>query len=87
MNPLLMQLADTIGLLGVAFYLGSYAALQFGRLDGSSAVYTGLNLAAASCVLVSLASNFNLSSLLIQMFWIGISLYGLFRIWMKPRGA
>lgn len=68
------------GLLGVAFYLAAYGALQLGLLRGSSATYTVLNLVAAAFVMVSLVEAFNLSSLLIQISWITLSLVGLGRM-------
>lgn len=72
-------LFDTIGLLGVLFYVGSYAALQLGWLDGSSLPYSLLNGCAASLVLISLTHNFNLASAVIQIVWIIISLLGIWR--------
>ncbi len=72
---------ELAGLAGVAFYLGSYGALQTGFLKGSSYVYALLNFAAAALVLVSLLQDFNLSSAIIQLSWIVISTVGLFRIY------
>ncbi|SLN20917.1 hypothetical protein ROG8370_00696 [Roseovarius gaetbuli] len=75
---------DWSGHLGVALYLGSYAALQARLIRGSSYIYALLNLLAATFVLISLSSAFNLSSALIQVFWIAISLGGLARlIWLN----
>lgn len=82
-----MSLASAAGLLGVAFYLGSYALLQFGFLRGQSYVYAGLNLIAAACVLVSLSEAWNLSSALIQISWITISVIGMTRLWIIERNT
>ena len=79
-----LSLFEAMGLVGVAFYLGSYAALQFGLIDGKRMIYPALNFIAASCVLVSLFENFNMPSLLIQISWITISLYGISRIVIAP---
>lgn len=74
------------GLVGVAFYLAAYGALQFGLLRGSSVTYTVLNLFAAAFVMVSLVEAFNLSSLLIQISWITLSIIGLARIaWSRSQ--
>lgn len=73
------------GLVGVAFYLGSYAALQAGVLRGGGYLYAVLNLVAASLVLVSLFAEWSLSSAIIQVSWIVISLVGLTRIWLATR--
>lgn len=70
---------DLAGLLGVAFYLLSFALLQLGLLRGTGYVYTVMNLVAAALVLVSLSADFNLSSAIIQVCWVVISLVGLTR--------
>lgn len=87
MNTQLMEMSafEAMGLVGVAFYLGSYAALQFDWIDGKKMIYPFLNFMAASCVLVSLFENFNMPSLLIQVSWIAISLYGITRMTLFPR--
>ncbi len=72
-------LFDLVGMFGVLFYIGSYAALQLGRLDGNSLAYSLLNGCAASLVLISLTRNFNLASAVIQILWITISLVGIWR--------
>ncbi|MEL7542647.1 MAG: hypothetical protein AAGJ70_02610 [Pseudomonadota bacterium] len=71
--------AQTLGLVGFALYMGSYFLLQIGRVDGNGLAYALANLAAASCVLVSLGEHFNLPSVLIQLSWIAISLVGIAR--------
>ena len=53
---------DLAGIAGVAFYLGSYFALQAGFIRGSGYLYAVLNLAASSLVLVSLFNSFNVLS-------------------------
>lgn len=84
-EPDFWTLLELAGLLGVAVYLGSYAALQAGFVRGNGYLYTGLNILAASLVLASLASSFNLSSMLIQVSWIGISLFGMARFYLLTR--
>ena len=66
---------------GGDFYLGSYAALQFGLIHGRGYLYPALNALAAGLVAVSLIEAYNLSSLLIQISWILISAYGIARIY------
>lgn len=73
-------MADISGLTGVALYLAAYALLQKGLLRQDDASYFWLNLLAASMVLISLTSEFNLASALIQLSWILISLCGLHRV-------
>ena len=79
---------SAFGLLGVALYVGAYGALQVGLLRGSSPTYTLLNLGAACAILVSLYEAFNLSSLLIQVFWITFSGIGLARYaWIRSQAS
>ncbi len=81
------ELADAVGLLGVLVYLGSYAVLQLGLINGQSYLYASLNILAASCVLFSLTTAYNTSSMLIQVFWIIISIAGISRLFILTRMA
>ena len=76
---------NAIGIAGVALYLGSYAALQAGFMRGQGYAYASVNLAAASCVLISLVQDFNLSSAIIQISWIVISIVGMTRLYLLYR--
>ena len=80
-----MTVAGAFGLLGVAFYILSYAVLQIGLIRGQSYLYAGMNLAAAACVLFSLTENYNQSSALIQIMWIVISIVGIVRLWIVEK--
>ena len=79
-HTLMEPAADIVGLVGVALYFSAYTLLQSGILRGGEVPYTTLNLLAATCVLFSLTADFNASSLLIQLFWIVVSLLTLLRI-------
>ena len=80
--PLFYEIA---GFVGVAFYLGSYAALQAGFVKGNGYVYATLNLLAASFVLMSLFATWNLWSAIIQISWIVLSVVGMTRVWLIKR--
>ena len=77
-----LTLFDVAGIMGVMLYLGSYAVLQLGFISGRGYVYPALNAGAASCVMISLIQDFNLSSLLIQISFIAISVYGISRLFV-----
>lgn len=68
-----------IGVAGFLVYIGAFASVQFGWLDGNSANYAASNVLAATLVAISLFGEFNLSSALIQGSWIVIGLVGLAR--------
>lgn len=69
----------TIGLVGAALYLGSYAAVQIGRMDGNGTAYTVANTLAAALVLISLFDKYNTASVVIQVAWLSIGLTRLLR--------
>ncbi|MGY6697368.1 MAG: cyclic nucleotide-binding domain-containing protein [Roseinatronobacter sp.] len=71
------RILNMAGLAGVVLYLGSYALLQMGLLRGNGYAYSLLTLFAASFVLLSLTVAFNLSSVIIQISWILISIFGI----------
>ncbi|MEM6407174.1 MAG: cyclic nucleotide-binding domain-containing protein [Pseudomonadota bacterium] len=85
MTSILGDMFAVAGLLGVAFYLGGYAALQLGFVRGSGYAYTLMNLLGASFLLISLWTDFNLASLLIQVSWITLSIIGLTRMYLRNR--
>ena len=74
-----LTLPDLVGYAGVALLIGAYAALQAGRLDQANPWYSGLNAVAAVLLLVSLSYKPNPASIVIEVFWLAISLYGLWR--------
>lgn len=71
------QWYDLVGNLGVVLILGSYFLLQIDKIDSKSVAYSVGNAIGAVLILVSLCFAFNLSSFIIEIFWLLISLYGL----------
>ena len=69
---------DFVGNLGVLILMVSYLLLQLNRLS-NGLLYSVLNAAGASLIVVSLLSNFNLSAFIIEVFWVLISFVGIFR--------
>ena len=67
---------DFVGMLGVAVIIGTYLLLQLERLDAAGLAYSLLNAVGASMVLVSLYYEFNLSAVVVEAFWVLISLLG-----------
>lgn len=72
---------DFIGTSGVVFILFCYFMLQIGKMHSQQLSYILLNMLGASLILFSLYFEFNLSAMLIEGFWVIISLIGLFRYW------
>ena len=71
--------SELIGLGGALLYSVSYLLAAYDLLPSQSPLYYGSKLAAASMVLISLSQNFNLASAVIQVFFITVSMIGIFR--------
>ena len=71
-----MTLPDFIGLTGVALLIVTYALLQLDRINPKGFWYSFNNLLVAILVTVSLVYTPNLASIVIEIFWFLISLYG-----------
>lgn len=75
-----------VGILGFLLYVGVFAALQLRWIDGNSIRYSCACVLAASLVLTSMATEFNLASALIQTAWILIGICGIaLRLTKSPR--
>ncbi|HSS20016.1 MAG TPA: hypothetical protein VLL54_08075 [Pyrinomonadaceae bacterium] len=71
---------DLVGNAGVLLMVIAYLLLQMEKMSPSSLTYLLLNSLGASLVIISLLFRFNLSALLMEVFWLVISLYGLTRL-------
>ena len=70
---------DLVGYGGVALIVAAYLALQTGRMRGEAAGFSAMNAAGAILILISLSQSFNAASFVIEIFWLAISLIGLWR--------
>ena len=75
------QWYDIVGNFGVALIIITYLLLQWGRMDSSSYTYSILNALGAFFVIVSLMYDFNMSAFIVEVFWVGISVFGIIRQW------
>ena len=78
---------DLVGNFGVALILGTYFALQLGRLDSKSIAYSALNALGAGSITVSLLFDFNLSAFVVEAAWVAVSLFGLTRAVRRPASS
>lgn len=76
--------SDFVGNIGVFLILLSYVLLQLEKLQSTQLIYSALNTLGAVLVLYSLAFTFNLSSFIIEIFWLIISIFGLTKALRKP---
>jgi hypothetical protein len=71
------DLFDLIGNVGVAIIVLCYLALQLERMRSTDLSYSLLNAVGAMLILISLTERFNLSAVIIEIFWIAISVIGI----------
>ena len=71
-------LLDFVGNIGVLMLMTAYLLLQLNKLNNGLA-YSILNAVGAGLIVLSLLTNFNLSAFLMEVFWVLISLIGIYR--------
>ncbi len=76
-----MQLYDLVGFTGAAAIIAAYFANQQRWLSSEDWRYPFANLVGAALILVSLFFEWNFPSVVIEIFWITISFYGMARSW------
>jgi hypothetical protein len=72
-------LMDLVGNIGVAILVITYLLLQVEKLKSTDLSYSVLNAFGASLIVASLIVDFNLSALLMEVFWVLISFIGIGR--------
>lgn len=82
-----LTVPDFLGFAGVAFVVVTYFLSQIGRMDSTRPLYPALNAIGALMILVSLANRPNPASIVIEFFWLAISIVGLVRIALRKRNA
>ena len=70
---------DLVGNIGVVILMITYLMLQLNKLSSDSLAYSVLNAAGAGLIVISLLFDFNLSALLMEVFWVLISFVGIYR--------
>ena len=79
-----MNWYDILGTIGVAIIILTYVLLQIERLRSDQLAYSLLNAIGAALILVSLYFDFNLPSVVVEFFWLVISLFGIGK-WLSRR--
>lgn len=75
-----------LGIIGVALVLGCYFSLEKGILKSDQLIFPILNLIGATLILISLFWEWNLPSVIYEVCWIIISIYGI-RQALKKKAA
>ena len=80
-------ITDAVGMTGTLMLVLAYYLLQLERTDPKGLSYNLLNLSGAVLLLISLCFNFNLASFVIELFWIGASIIGLWKYFQRQSTA
>ena len=75
--------ADLIGFLGSFCIVAAYAYSNVSKAMNMIA-FNALNLVGAALLTVSLTVNYNLPTLVLEIVWMGIALFGLVRALRRP---
>ena len=70
---------DLLGNIGVVGLIVTYLMLQLNKVSSDGLAYSLLNAISAGLIVLSLLYNFNLSALLVEVFWVMISCLGIYR--------
>ena len=70
---------DFVGNVGVVILIIAYLMLQLNKLPSDGLAYSLLNAIGAGLIVISLLFDFNLSALLMEVFWVLISFVGIYR--------
>lgn len=82
-----MTVYDAFGLAGTAMVIIAFFLNQQGKLASDDPRYAVANLVGALLILVSLRAAWNLSAVVVELFWAAISAWGLYRGWRAKRNA
>jgi hypothetical protein len=74
---------ETAGTLGSFLIIGAYFSNQQGWVESRTLPYLALNLIGSLLITLSLLESWNLPSLVIEVFWMLISGYGIVRLFWK----
>ncbi len=81
-----MTVHDAVGVIGVFLCLVGYTLNILQRMASDGWLYPGINALSSGLILVSLAGDFNLASVLMEGSWLAVSLFGTMTA-LQRRGA
>ncbi len=81
------SVTDAVGLLGAFLIVSAYFLLQVGWIKTEAVSFSVVNGVGAAGIIISLLYEFNLSAMVIEVFWLAISVYGIYRALRLRRKA
>ena len=74
---------DVVGMVGVLIIVGAYLLLQVERINSKSLEYSLSNAMGSIMILYSFMEYWDLASVAIEVFWMMISLYGVYKYFRR----
>lgn len=84
MQEFLSNIANAVGMIGVIMILVAYLLSSMGRWAVTDIYYQLVNFIGAALILFSLYYHWNLASVVIEIAWLMISVYGMYRALKLP---
>jgi len=84
--PISSFTADLIGFAGMFCIVGAFAYSNLAK-EMNMILFNLVNLAGAVLLIISLTVNFNLPTMVLEIVWVGIALFGLGREFVRRRNA
>lgn len=82
---LLEHFPDILGILGVILILWYYILLQLEKCAPESLAFSMANWIGSILILISLWFSWNLASVIVEIAWFFISLYGVLKYVFRPK--
>jgi len=77
---MMMTFPDALGLFGVFLTLVAYLLLNIKKIPADCVTYAGSNTVGSTLIIYSLYFDFNISAFAMEICWLLISLYGLYKV-------
>ncbi len=71
---------EVVGWIGVVMILGSYALLSLGKLDARTPTYQWMNVVGAAGFIINSGHNGAIPSAVLNVIWMGIGFYALWKM-------
>ena len=84
--PISAFTADLIGFAGMFCIVGAFAYSNLAK-EMNMILFNLVNLAGAVLLIISLTVNFNLPTMVLEIVWVGIALFGLGREFIRRRNV
>ena len=82
-----LTIVDAIGSFGALIVVAAYFATQMRMMNSDDLAFPVVNLLGSVLIVYSLVYNFNLASMLIEGFWILISVIGIIQYFRLRRAS